>query len=146
MPNEAPAPSASAQPQRGALLSTIAVLLGLQAISHLTMFALHMWRPKLGVVFLGARFHSIPGNLVVGGALGAVLTAYAYGLWKLKAWVVPIAAGYALYMPVNLTVYWFLHPEIAQDRVFFWLAYHVVLLLGFVGAGLHVIQHRDRFQ
>ncbi len=131
---------------RGGVLSTASVLVALLALSHLTMFAQNFYRPRVGAVLFGARFHSVAGNAVVGTLLGALLAAYAYGLWKLDARVVPIAIGFALYMPVNLTTYWFLHPEIAEDRVFFWLAYHLVLSLGFVGTGLFVTFHRDRFR
>ena len=45
----------------------------------------------MGLVMFGHKFHGAAHNLIVGPLFGAVLLAYAYGIWNLRAWVMPLA-------------------------------------------------------
>lgn len=40
--------------------------------------------------------------------MGGVLGAYAYGLWNLRRWVVPLSMAYAFYVPANSDLFWYL--------------------------------------
>ena len=147
MPGERDQPGSIEPERRGRFLSTVAVLLSLYAFSNFTMAVQHFFIPRSqNAMVFGVCFHSIAVNAVLGPLIGSLQAAYAYGLWKRKPWVPRIAIPYALYMPVNLVLFWFLHPEIAKDRVFIWPAWHAFLLMGFVGTGIYVSYHRGRFR
>ncbi len=127
--------------------STLAVLLSASAAWNFTMAIQNAFLPRTqGAMLFGICFHSILVNAIVGPLLGSLQGAYAYGIWKRKRWLPKLAMGYALYMPINFLMFWFLHPEIAMDRFFLWPAWHAVQLTGFVGGGLYVAYHRNLFQ
>ena len=94
--------------KRGVFLTVMAVLFAVLALSNFTKAVQHMRDPShLGIVIFGVRFESVPSNLILGPLMGLVLAAYAYGLWKLKAWVAPLSIAYAFYVPVNLVLFWY---------------------------------------
>src|ERR1700687_2189181 len=94
--------------ERGVFLAVMAVLLGVLAVSNFTKALQYLRDPThLGIVIFGVRFESVPSNLVLGPLTGAVLAAYAYGLWSLKRWVIPLSIAYAFYVPVNLVLFWY---------------------------------------
>src|SRR5262249_27098311 len=81
---------------RDRVLTTLAVLMGIMAISNL-------WKPiaqalspdsSAGFVFFGNRLHGV-ANAIVGPLFGGVLGAYAYGVWTMQRWVMRIALAYA---------------------------------------------------
>jgi len=52
----------------------------------------HLRDPShLGLVVFGVCFESVAANLVLGPVMGLVVGAYAYGLWTLRPWVVPLS-------------------------------------------------------
>jgi hypothetical protein len=100
--------------RRGPLLTGLAVAMGLLSFSN-------FWKPvgqhfapetSVGFVLLGHRLHGAP-NAVAGLVFGALLAAYAVGVWTRKRWVVPIAIGYAVYVVVNLVAFSVTEPESA---------------------------------
>jgi len=132
--------------KRGAFLTVMAVLLGVLALSNFTKALQYLRDPThLGIVILGVRFESVPSNLILGPLTGAVLAAYAYGLWSRTHWVVPLAMVYAFYVPVNLVLFWYrqVGPEIPP--LGFILLYLAISLTGSVGTALYVAYHHDRF-
>ncbi len=58
---------------------------------------------------LGHKFHGVAHNLMLGPLFGIVLLIYAYGIWNLRAWVLPLSIVYAFYVPYNLVLFWSLH-------------------------------------
>ena len=130
---------------RGPFLTVMAVLFGLLALSNATKALQHLGDPKtLGIVIAGVRFESILANLILGGAMGVVLAAYAYGLWTLKRWVVPLSIAYAFYVPVNLALFWYLQtgPDIPPLGGI--LAYLAVAYTGAIGTALYIAYHREK--
>src|SRR5438309_9945546 len=93
--------------ERGPFLTVMAVLLGVLAISDFTKALQHLRDPAhLGMVIFGVRFESVATNLILGPLTGLVLATYAYGLWRLKPWVLPLSIAYAFYVPLNLVLFW----------------------------------------
>ena len=88
---------------RGPFLTIMAVSFALLALSNATKAWQHVRDPKtLGIVILGVRFEDFAANALLGPLLGIVLAAYAYGLWTLQRWVVPLSIAYALLVVVGL--------------------------------------------
>ncbi len=133
------------QSERGAFLTIMAVLFGILAVSNATKALQHLHDPKtLGIVVFGVRYESTFANLVLGPLMGAVLAAYAYGLWRLKPWVAPLSVVYAFYVPVNLVLFWYFQtgPDIPPLR--FIVTYLAVAFSGSIGTALYLAYHRDK--
>ena len=131
--------------RRGAFLTVVAILFAVLAVSNATKALQHLLDPShLGMVVFGVRFESVAANLLIGPLLGAVLAAYAYGLWALKPWVWPLSIVYAFYVPVNLVLFWHrdLGPEVPP--VLGILAYLAVALTGSIGTALYLAYHREK--
>lgn len=129
---------------RGKFLSTFAVLLAVLALSNFTKAFQNMSDPTKGLVVFGVRFETVAANAVLGPLFGIILAAYAYGIWRMKAWVLPLAIAYAFYVPVNLVVFWFLHGAGPHPPVGGLLAYLAVALTGSIGTAMYLAYHHDR--
>jgi hypothetical protein len=131
--------------RRGAFLTTIAILLAVLALSNATK-ALQYWQdPKvLGIVIFGVRAESVASNLILGPLMGAMIATYAYGLWHLKRWVIPLSIAYAFYVPVNLVLFWYFQTSPEVPALGFILQYLAVSLTGSIGTALYVAYHRDK--
>ena len=67
---------------RGSVLTVAAVLFAILAVSNATKAVQYLQDPThLGIVIFGVRFESVASNAILGPLMGAVLAAYAYGLW-----------------------------------------------------------------
>jgi len=133
------------RPERGIFLTVVAILFAVLAVSNATKALQHLSNPEhLGIVVLGVRFESVASNLVIGPLLGAVLAAYAYGLWTLKPWVAPLSIVYAFYVPLNLVLFWYrqVGPEIPPLP--FILGYLAIAFTGSIGTALYLAYHRDK--
>ena len=128
---------------RNRVLTTLAVLMGLLALSDL-------WKPigqtmspesPAGFVFFGNRLHGT-ANAVIGPLFGILLGAYAYGVWTMKRWVVPIALAYAVYVPVNLVLF-VLHPAPNAGGLGFMAIYAIVAIAVSGGGAWYLHTHRD---
>jgi hypothetical protein len=131
--------------QRGAFLTVVAILFAVLAVSNTTKALQFLMDPShLGIVIFGVRFESVFANVLLGPMLGAVLAAYAYGLWTLQPWVAPLSIVYAFYVPLNLVLFWYRHlgPEIPPLR--FILGYLAIALTGSIGTALYLAYHRER--
>src|SRR5690242_5665831 len=88
--------SGTASAQRGTFLTIMAILFVVLAISDFTKALQHANDPAVGgLVILGHKFTRTSANLVLGPMFGLFLLLYAYGLWTMKRWVIPIAVFYA---------------------------------------------------
>ena len=73
---------------RGVTLTIFAVLFALLAISNfLKPFHLD---PSVGFVFMGTKLTGA-GNAVMGPLFGIILLAYAYGIWAMRQFALPVA-------------------------------------------------------
>jgi hypothetical protein len=132
--------------QRGAFLSTIAVLFVILALSDFTKVLQHHSNPAdLGLVILGHRFTRFLANLTLGPLFGAFLLTYAYGLWNLQRWVIPISVFYAFYVPVNEVLFWSRHIH-EPPKLGFILVYLTLSLGGSIGTALYLAYHRAKLQ
>jgi hypothetical protein len=131
-------------PTRGKFLSTFAVLLALLALSNFTKAFQNMSDPTKGLVVFGVRFETVWPNAILGPVFGVILAAYAYGIWKMRRWVLPLAIAYALYVPVNLVVFWFLHGAMPHPPVVGLLLYLAVAFTGSIGIAIYLAYHHDQ--
>jgi hypothetical protein len=84
---------------RGIVLTIFAVLFALMAISNFSK-PLHL-SPNAGFVFFGTKLAGT-ANLIAGLVFGALLAIYAYGIWTMRRFALPIAHFYATYVVLNL--------------------------------------------
>jgi hypothetical protein len=93
--------------ERGPFLTVAAILFGILAISNL-LKPLEIGS-QTGFVFLGKRLTGTP-NVIAGPIFGAILAAYAAGIWSMRKYALPIGGLYALYVILNLTLFPFRTP------------------------------------
>jgi len=137
-------PGSKPGPSRGAFLTVMAILFVVLAISNITKSLQHMRTPHLGLVIFGYRLQTVAANAIFGPIFGAVLLAYAWGIWRMKRWVLPIAIIYAMYVPWNLVLFWFANGGAPNRSLGFIIRYLLVALTGSVGTGLYLAYHRER--
>jgi hypothetical protein len=90
------------EPNRGRVLSVFAVLFAILAVSNfLKPFQL---TSDTGFVLFGHRL-SGAANAVAGSLFGAFLLIYAWAIWRMKRYALPMACAYAIYVFVNLFLF-----------------------------------------
>jgi hypothetical protein len=129
--------------KRGAFLTVMAILLVVLALSDFTKILQHHNNPDMGLVILGHKFRGAFSNLTLGSLFGLFLLSYAYGLWNMTRWVIPISVFYAFYVPVNMILFWSLH-QLSPPTVRFIGFYLFVSLTGSIGVALYLAFHRDQ--
>jgi hypothetical protein len=129
---------------RGTFLTVMAVLFVVLAFSDFTKALQYARDPAhLGLVVLGHRFGGVGKNLAFGSLVGIVLVTYAYGIWKMRAWVLPLSILYAFYVPANMVMFWSLH-QLPPPSVGFIVRYLLISLTGSVGTAIFLAYHRER--
>ncbi len=96
-----------AEPQRARIFRGLAICFWLVAISNFSK-PLQLSEHS-GFVLFGTRLtggDSVLWSLV----FGTYLVVYGLGLWHMKRIVIGMAHAYALYVLVNLSLYWINHP------------------------------------
>ncbi len=83
---------------RGAALTIFAILFVLLAISDFSKPFSH--DPGIGFVFMGVRLKGT-GNAIMGPLFGLLLAIYAYGIWAMRRWALPVAYIYTAWVVVN---------------------------------------------
>lgn len=95
------------QATRGRALTIFAILFGVLAISNLLKpFQLG---EQTGFVLFGSRL-SGTANLIAGPLFGIFLAIYAYGIWNMRRFALPMSHAYALYVILNLIFFTFRTP------------------------------------
>lgn len=130
---------------RGPILTTLAVLMGLLAISNFSkpLTQALALDETAGFVFFGMRLHGV-ANAVMGPLFGLLLAVYAYGAWTMRRWVVPLAVAYAIYVPVNLILFARQAPADETGSAVFMIAYTVVAIGVSGGGALYLLLNRHR--
>src|ERR1700683_440802 len=97
---------------RGIALTIFAILFALLAISNSRKPIQPGGPPgsEKGFVFLGTRTTGT-ANLILGPLFGIILAAYAFGIWRLKRYALPIGYGYLVYVVLNLILFTLKNPE-----------------------------------
>jgi len=128
--------------ERGAFLTTAAVLFALLGISNL-LKPLQMGGEHTGFVFFGQRL-SGTANVILGPLFSIALLAYAVGIWRMRRWALPLGWAYAGYVIVNLFLFTVRNPEASEpeNRVF-GLVYTAVALGVAWGAALILRRRAD---
>src|SRR5213592_2225105 len=105
-------------PDRGSLLTVLALLFGLLAVSDLAkpLEASLGGGLRPGFVLFGHRL-SGTANAVVGPLFGLYLLVYAVGIWRMRSWALPGGAAYAVYVLVNLTLFLLRDAEPMREGV-----------------------------
>src|SRR5215469_9713363 len=129
---------------RGWFLTVMTVLFVLLAISDFTKALQFAHDPAVGgLVMLGHKFHGVGHNLVLGPLFGLILFAYAFGIWNMRTWVLPLSIAYAFYVPANMVLFWSLH-QLSPPTVRFIVIYLIFSLTGSVGTAIYLAYHRAR--
>lgn len=95
------------QATRGRALTIFAILFGVLAISNL-LKPLQIGE-QTGFVLFGSRL-SGTANLIAGPLFGIFLAIYAYGIWNMRRFALPMSHAYALYVILNLIFFTFRTP------------------------------------
>ncbi|HEV2169330.1 MAG TPA: hypothetical protein VGR40_00205 [Candidatus Binatus sp.] len=129
---------------RGWFLTLMTVLFVLLAISDFTKAIQFANDPAVGgLVILGHKFRGVAHNLILGPLFGLVLLTYAYGIWNMRSWVLPLSIVYAFYVPANMVLFWSLHQLPPPSRRFI-VTYLILSLGGSVGTAIYLSYHRAR--
>ena len=106
------------QAERGSALTTFAVLFGLLAVSNL-LKPFQFGGEQTGFVFLGSRL-SGTANAIAGPLFGVFLAVYAYAIWTMRRFAVPMAHAYATYVILNLILFSFRNttPDTVGYKIF----------------------------
>lgn len=129
---------------RGWFLSVMAVVFAILALSNATKALQFIANPLLGIVIFGVRFDTFASNLILGPVMGAVLAAYAYGVWTMRRWVLPLSMAYAFFVPLNLVLFWYRQTGPEIPPLLSIVSYLAVALGGSIGTALYLTFHRDR--
>lgn len=131
--------------ERGAFLTTMAVLFGLLAVSNFTKALQYLNNPAVGgIVIFGVKMEGVAANALLGPLMGLVLAAYAIGVWRLAPWVWPLSVVYAFYVPTNLVLFWYRATGPDIPSLGFILVYLTFALGGSIGTALYLAGHRDK--
>lgn len=130
---------------RDRVLTGLALAMGLMAVSNFSKPLTQAMAPDstAGFVLFGARLHGL-ANAVVGPLFGAMLAAYAYGVWTMRRWVAPIAVGYAVYVVVNLVLFMANPPPGDAPPLLGMLAYAAVAIGVSGGGAIYLLRNRER--
>ena len=85
---------------RGVTLTIFALLFGLLAISNFSKPLSH----SANFVFLGTKMTGM-GNAVMGPLFGLLLLVYAYGIWTMRRYALPVAYIYTGWVVVNMVLF-----------------------------------------
>jgi hypothetical protein len=87
---------------RGVTLTIFAILFVLLAISNFSKPLSHS--PGVGFVFLGDRL-SGNANAILGPLFGVILLIYAYGIWAMRKFALPLAYFFVAWVIVNTVMF-----------------------------------------
>ena len=128
--------------KRGALLTTIAILFAVLAITDI-LKPLHLEGPTTGLVFFGIR-QSGTANLILGPLMGLILLFYAAGIWRMRRYANVLGWLYAAYVIVNLVRYAQLNPPAKNSgELIFGIVYMVLAIAITVGTAITLTRRRS---
>jgi tryptophan-rich sensory protein len=126
---------------RGALLTTIAILFTILAITDI-LKPLKLEGPTTGLVFFGIR-QSGTANLILGPMMGLILLFYAAGIWRMRRYALTLGWLYAAYVIVNLMLYTQLNPPAkSSGEMIFGIVYMILAIAITVGTAIVLTRRR----
>jgi hypothetical protein len=129
---------------RGRWLTTAAVAFAILAATN-ALKPLKILGPQTGFVLLGQRLEGTP-NVIFGLAFAAYLALYAFGIWNLRKFALPMAWIYAAYVLTNLVLFPFrtpAPPDAGIGHTIFGIGYAIVALGVSVGTARVLSQRND---
>jgi len=81
-------------------LRVVAALIGLRALTN-------VFKPfgaGSGLVFFGTLLSGTP-NLILAPLLGVYMLIYAYGVWSLRRFALPMGIAYGVFVPINIALF-----------------------------------------
>jgi len=129
------------QAQRGRALTTFAILFGLLALSNL-LKPLQLGGDRTGFVFFGSRLSGL-ANDIAGPLFGVFLAVYAFGIWTMRRFALPMGHAYATYVILNLIFFSFraTYPDTVQYKIF--MAVYAAIAIGVsLGAAVMLTQRK----
>ncbi len=134
----------SARAPRGWFLTVMTVLFLVLALSDFTKALQVIGNPAIGgIVIFGHKVHGVVRNLILGPVFGIVFLIYAYGIWNMRAWVLPLSFGYAFYVPYNVVLFWYRQPP-GPRPIPFIIGYLAIALTGSIGTAIYLAYHHKR--
>src|SRR5438552_485710 len=91
-----------AESKRGPVLTVFAGIFVLLAIQDL-LKPLRLEGPDTGLVFFGTRLQG--PSAVVGAPFALFLLTYAFAIWRMRRYALPMAYAYAVYVLVNVLLF-----------------------------------------
>ena len=67
-----------------------------------------------GFVFFGTRTSGIE-NDILAPTFGIILAAYAFGIWRMKRYALPLSYAYLVYVVLNLILFTIKNPEFRSN-------------------------------
>ncbi len=127
--------------KRGALLTTIAILFAVLAVTDI-LKPLKLEGPTTGLVFFGIR-QSGTANLILGPMMGLILLFYAAGIWRMRRYAMMLGWLYAAYVIVNLVRYTQLNPPAKNSgEMIFGIVYMILAITITVGTAIILTRRR----
>lgn len=128
------------RPERGKALTIFAVLFGILAISNL-LKPFQLGGEQTGFVLFGIRLSGL-ANSIVGPLFGLFLAFYAYGIWQMRRFALPMGHAYATYVILNLIFFSF-NPQPAALSKWFMAVYAVVAIGVSAGAAILLTKRKS---
>jgi hypothetical protein len=126
---------------RGQVLTIFAVLFGLLAISN-ALKPLQIGGEQTGFVFFGQRL-SGAANAVAGPAFALYLLAYAFGIWNMKRFALPMSHAYATYVILNLILFTMRNEQPPGAGYMIFVVVYAIVAIGVsVGAAVLLTQRK----
>ena len=126
-----------AEANRGQALKVFAVLFALLAVSNL-LKPLQIGGEQIGLVFFGQRLLGT-ANMVAGPLFGVYLLVYAFGIWRMKRFALPMGHAYATYVVLNLILFIAKNPQPpGAGELVFGIVYSIVAV-GVSGSSAYLL-------
>jgi tryptophan-rich sensory protein len=127
--------------KRGTLLTTIAILFAILAITDI-LKPLKLEGPTTGLVFFGTR-QTGTSNMILGPLMGFILLFYAAGIWRMRRYAVLLGWLYAVYVIANLVLYTQLNPPAKNSgEMIFGVVYMILAITITVGTAIILTRRR----
>lgn len=127
-----------AESKRDIIFTIFAVCFFLLAISNFLKPL--QFSEQTGFVLFGTR-QTGGANVLWSLVFGVYLLVYALGIWNMKRFAVGMAHAYALYVVLNLFLYWGNNPQSDSGGIIFGIVYSLVAV-GISGGAAFVLTKR----